>query len=93
MHVEVIYALPHEQHSAHLELDEGATIGEALEAVQRLAPFADLDLAAAPVGIYGRPAGHETQLHHGDRVEIYRRLAVDPREARRQRASQTPSGR
>lgn len=93
MHVEVIYALPGRQHSAHLELDEGATVAAALGAVDRMIPFAELDLASAPVGIFGRLAERDTVLHHGDRVEIYRPLAVDPKEARRLRASRTRSDR
>jgi putative ubiquitin-RnfH superfamily antitoxin RatB of RatAB toxin-antitoxin module len=37
-------------------------------------------------GIYGRRVTLDTKLADGDRVEIYRPLRADPKEARRQRA-------
>ena len=86
MHVEVVYALSDHQHRVHLELREGATVNAALEAVRRLAPFDKLDLDLADVGIYGIPVERRQMLLPGDRVEIYRKLLVDPKEARRRRA-------
>ena len=85
MHVEVVYALPDVQHRLHLELLEGATVGAALEAVRRIPPFDGLDLEAQPVGIFGRMVGQDEVLGPDDRVEIYRPLEVDPKEARRRR--------
>lgn len=90
MHVEVVYALADAQHRAHLELAAGTTVGEALTAVRRLTPFNQLDLEAVPVGIFGRPVTRDEVLSAGDRVEIYRPLPVDPREARRRRARGQP---
>lgn len=90
MHVEVIYALPDAQHRVHLELAPGTTVGEALAAVARVPPFSGLTLEAVPVGIFGRPVQRDTVLTAGDRVEIYRPLQVDPREARRRRARNQP---
>lgn len=86
MHVEVVYALPDHQHRAHLEMREGATVSAALDAVRRLAPFDTLDLELADVGIYGTLVDGKRKLQPGDRVEIYRKLLVDPKEARRRRA-------
>ena len=86
VHVEVVYALPHALHQAHLELPDSATVAQALQAVSRLKPFSDLDLDAATVGVYGRIAEGSRQLAHGDRLEIYRPLQCDPMQARRQRA-------
>jgi putative ubiquitin-RnfH superfamily antitoxin RatB of RatAB toxin-antitoxin module len=88
MHVEVVYALPEIQHRAHLELREGACVADALNAVQRLAPFSALALDAVSVGVYGQLAPRTQVLHHGDRVELYRPLKMDPKEARRRRAAQ-----
>jgi putative ubiquitin-RnfH superfamily antitoxin RatB of RatAB toxin-antitoxin module len=39
-----------------------------------------------PVGIWGKRVSPDTTVRAGDRVELYRPLEVDPREARRQRA-------
>jgi putative ubiquitin-RnfH superfamily antitoxin RatB of RatAB toxin-antitoxin module len=38
------------------------------------------------VGVFGRSVAAQTQLADGDRVEIYRPLAQDPKEQRRRRA-------
>ncbi len=86
MHVEVVYALPEEAHRVHLELVAGATVGEALEAVRRLPPFDALALDSMPVGVFGELVSSDRVLQEGDRVEIYRPLKMDPREARRRRA-------
>jgi len=87
VHVEVIYALPEAQHRAHLEVEPGATVADALDMVRRSAPFSGLDLDRVPVGVYGHPADRERRLEPDDRVEIYRPLLVDPKEARRRRAA------
>jgi len=42
------------------------------------------------VGIWGRLCTPEAALRDRDRVEIYRALAVDPKEARRQRYRKKP---
>jgi len=87
VHVEVVYALPEIQHRVHVELPPGSTVSAALAAVSRLPPFSNLDLDAVPVGVYGRTVAREQVLQHRDRVEIYRPLLIDPKEARRRRAA------
>jgi putative ubiquitin-RnfH superfamily antitoxin RatB of RatAB toxin-antitoxin module len=74
------------QHRVHLELPDAATVTDALAAVRRVPPFDGLDLAGAEVGVFGVTAGRDQILEHGDRLEIYRPLLMDPKEARRQRA-------
>ncbi|MCB1685187.1 MAG: RnfH family protein [Pseudomonadales bacterium] len=94
MHIEVIYALADHQHLVHVELPVGATVAEALAAVSRMAPFSGLDLQGDNIGVFGRRVSHSTALQPGDRVEIYRPLLNDPRQARLQRASrQRPQAR
>ena len=92
MHVEVVYALPDIQHRLHLELEAGATVEQAISAVSRVEPFASLDLAKMKLGVYGRIVAADEILRHGDRLEVYRPLEVDPKEARRQRAGDSGSG-
>ena len=77
MKVEVVYALPDKAEVVSLRLPDGATVADALAAS---------GLGGNAFGIFGRevPAGHP--LRDGDRVEIYRPLAADPKEARRRRA-------
>ena len=47
---------------------------------------AAVDISTQAVGIWGRTVALERRLREGDRVEIYRPLHVDPKEARRRRA-------
>ena len=77
--IEVVTALPRLARVVALELPEGATVRDALQA-------AGVGQPSSQVGIFGEPARLETRLSDGDRVEVYRPLAVGPREARRRRA-------
>jgi uncharacterized protein len=47
-----------------------------------------VDLANSALGIFGRPTRADHALRQGDRIEIYRPLAADPKVARRARAKQ-----
>lgn len=85
--VEVVCARPDRQDLVTLTLPAGATVADALDQVTGRAPFAALDLAGMPVGVFGDRVARSRPLVHGDRVELYRPLAIDPREARRRRAS------
>ncbi|MDH3320784.1 MAG: RnfH family protein [Betaproteobacteria bacterium] len=78
LRVEVIEAVPEGHARVGLELEEGATVRHALVAAGRP--------AARDVGIYGRRVAPDTRLADGDRVEIYRPLSADPKDARRRRA-------
>lgn len=68
-----------------LELPQGATLSQALQASGIQALFPDLDLQHVPAGVWGRKAGPEKVLRDHDRVEIYRPLKVNPKVARRER--------
>lgn len=83
--VEVVYALPRQAHRRTLSLPAGATVADALAAVADRPPFDALDLERAPVGVFGDRVARDRPLRPGDRVEIYRPLTIDPREARRRR--------
>ena len=64
----------------------GATAGDALRESGLLERFAHCGLEQQALGIWGRPCLPETPLRAGDRVELHRPLAMDPKEARRLRA-------
>jgi putative ubiquitin-RnfH superfamily antitoxin RatB of RatAB toxin-antitoxin module len=64
-------------------LPEGSLLRDALAASAIDVP--GLDLAACPVGIFGKKKAPDTVLRDGDRVEIYRPLVADPKDARRRR--------
>jgi len=71
-------------HHVWLTLEEGVSVEQALRAC---AAFADQlpQLASLKIGIWGRLRPLETPLRERDRIEVYRPLTVDPKEARRQR--------
>ena len=63
----------------------GATLIDALRASGFLERHPHIDLARQEVGIWGRIRALDAPLKDGDRVEVYRPLQVDPKEARRRR--------
>ncbi|HEY6943383.1 RnfH family protein [Dokdonella sp.] len=83
--IEVAYAEPSRQFLRRLELEAGATIADAIEASGVGAACA-IDPAALASGIWSKPAPRAAVLADGDRVELYRPLKADPKEARRRRA-------
>jgi putative ubiquitin-RnfH superfamily antitoxin RatB of RatAB toxin-antitoxin module len=87
--VTVALALPERQEVVALRLEDGSTVADALER-SGLAGRFQVDLAAAPVGIWSRPCERSALLRDGDRVEIYRPLRADPKEMRRRRARLKP---
>jgi putative ubiquitin-RnfH superfamily antitoxin RatB of RatAB toxin-antitoxin module len=69
---------------------EGAESWESRESTARPQAEASGPESARALGIWGRPCTPQTTLRPGDRVELYRPLAMDPKEARRLRASRRP---
>lgn len=70
-----------------MDLPSGATVADAIAAARRRAPDIPQETAGLNVGIWGRIADRAEVLSDGDRVEIYRPLKLDPREARRRYAA------
>jgi hypothetical protein len=85
--VEVAYATPETQWLIPLDLPDSTSAEAAIAASGLLAICPELDLAALNIGIFGRVCPLSEPLRAGDRVEIYRPLACDPKTARRQRAA------
>jgi putative ubiquitin-RnfH superfamily antitoxin RatB of RatAB toxin-antitoxin module len=85
--VEVAFARPDEQVLLELELAAGATVRDAVRASGLVERFPEIDPDEGPFGIFSRACGPGRVLRAGDRVEIYRPLQVDPKEARRLRAA------
>ena len=84
--VEVAFALQDAQFLLPVSLPAGSTVADAIRASAIAERVPQWDLAAAPVGIWGRIVSREQRLVAGDRIELYRSLEMDPREARRRLA-------
>jgi len=84
--VEVVYALPGAEDAVTLRLAPGATLRDAVLRSGMLERHPEIDLAVQKLGVFGESAAADRPLADGDRVEIYRALLVDPKEARRRRA-------
>lgn len=91
--VEVAYSPAARQVSlVQLVLPPGATVADALAASRLFGTALPLPPGLS-VGIWGRRQPLETALRDGDRVEVWRALTVDPKEARRQRYKGQPAAR
>lgn len=85
--VEVVYALSDNQILQRLDVPEGTTVMQAIALSDITTQFPEIDLTKNKFGIFGKLAKPETILRHQDRVEIYRPLIIDPKDARRKRAA------
>ena len=79
LRIELAWSLaPRQVTTMALTLPAGSTIADALRA-------GGLPIDGAQCGIWGRVQQSDCVLRDGDRVELYRPLLVDPKEARRLR--------
>ncbi|MCK9621850.1 MAG: RnfH family protein [Methylobacter sp.] len=86
VNVEVAYAKPEEQVIVVLQMQEGTTVEAAIKASGLPERFPEIVLSELNVGIFGVACKLDQPVREGDRIEIYRPLVHDPKEARRQRA-------
>lgn len=91
--VEVAYALPERQEIIALDVEKGCTALEAVRLSGIIENFPEINLEALEMGVFSKhldgkalPLPEVYQLQARDRVEIYRPLLLDPKEARALRA-------
>lgn len=85
LRVEVVYCpQPGACEQVSLVLPQGARLDQALQA-SGLCQRHGLAPEEVVAGLWSRKAAGDTELRDQDRVEIYRPLKVDPKEARRAR--------
>ncbi len=86
--VEVAFARPDKQKIIALDVEEGVSAVDAVKRSGIVTLFPEIDPDNDNMGIFGKaiknPSAHE--LRDGDRVEIYRPLKIDPKQARLNRA-------
>lgn len=87
LRVEVAYATPVEQTIVPLEVAAGMSVAAVIEHSGVLHRFPEIDLKSNKVGIFGKVCSLEHAPRDGDRIEIYRPLKADPKDARRARAA------
>ena len=86
LEIEVAYATPKQQKIIILEVDNKTTVEQAIDASKIADLFPQQDFKTAQVGLFGKNCSRDTVLQQGDRIEIYRPLLCDPKQARRNRA-------
>lgn len=89
--IEVAYALPEKQKILKVQVEEGSTIRQAAQQSTIVDEFPELNLDEAKYGIFGKAsrAPDTDTVCDGDRIEIYRPLIIDPKQARANRAAKT----
>lgn len=86
--ITLVYSpLPRQVREWSIELEVGATLGQALERCGLFEEFPDLEKNCMQLGVWGRKVQMGHVLQDRDRIEIYRPLQVDPKTARRERFS------
>ena len=84
--LEVAYATPEKQALLEVVVEKGTTVEQAILASGIVKRFPDINLEILKVGIWNRTCKLTDLPKKGDRIEIYRPLIADPKEARRRRA-------
>lgn len=86
MIVTVVYALPEHQHVLQTVVAPGTTVGQAIMASGLLELEPKLREAELRAGVWNHRVALDAIVRAGERIEVYRPLTVDPKEARRIRA-------
>lgn len=86
--IEVAYAKAQVQVVKVLQCPRGVTVQEAISLSGIVSECPEIDLSKNKVGVFGKAAKLDAVLYPGDRVEIYRPLIADPKEARKKRAKE-----
>lgn len=84
--IEVVFALPDDQALVSVDVDAGATVADVITRSGIREDFPEENIDALQVGLWGRVVDRDCRVKDGDRVEIYRPLLRDPRDARRELA-------
>ena len=87
--IEVAYATPEKQQIVVATVDQGTSVydGAVSSGIDRI--FPEIDFTSVDMGIFGKVVKKpkDQELLAGDRIEIYRPLLIDPKQARLNRAS------
>jgi putative ubiquitin-RnfH superfamily antitoxin RatB of RatAB toxin-antitoxin module len=87
--IEVAYAAPNKQVILKVEIEQGSTLEDAIQQSGILIEFPEIKLAQSTIGVFSKKRQLSDLVQQGDRIEIYRSLTIDPKEARRAKAKAT----
>jgi uncharacterized protein len=93
LQVDVVYALPGEQHIVPLTVPHDCSVTRAVERSGLLQRFPSILERPLQYAIFNRVVEGSALLRQGDRVEILRPLQIDPKEARRREAARARAGK
>lgn len=85
--VEVAYACADQQRILAIEVEQGNTIEQTIHLSGIIMLFPEINLSQQKVGVWGQVRKLSDVVCDGDRIEIYRPLMIDPKEARRRKAN------
>jgi putative ubiquitin-RnfH superfamily antitoxin RatB of RatAB toxin-antitoxin module len=88
--IEVAYALPERQKIIALSVTPGTTAQQAIEESNLQQLFPEITATPLSIGVFSRKVPLDYIVQPGDRIEIYRPLAKDPMDARRNRVKTKP---
>lgn len=86
LEVEIAYANTTHQYISRCLVSPGQTILDVIVQSKILEKFPEIDLQQQAVGVFCKVCDLNTIVSDGDRIEIYRPLTIDPKEARRKKA-------
>jgi putative ubiquitin-RnfH superfamily antitoxin RatB of RatAB toxin-antitoxin module len=82
---QVAFATVDKQVLIPVRIKENTTILAAIEQSNISAHFPNIALHAHKVGVFSQIKSFDDVVHDGDRIEIYRELLIDPKDARKKR--------
>ena len=86
INIEVVFALPTTATCLSIEVQPGCTAEQAVIQSGIIEKCPEIDANALTLGVWNRAVKANYELKDGDRIEIYRPLIADPKDARRKRA-------
>ena len=86
INIELVVATDKKQQLISFRTKPGTMARDAIVNSGLASEFPSIDFSHCPLGIWGRPVADNRILAEGDRLEAYRPLRRDPREARRELA-------
>jgi putative ubiquitin-RnfH superfamily antitoxin RatB of RatAB toxin-antitoxin module len=89
----VAYATPKSQVEIPLEVEENCSVVLAIKRSGILQQWPEITFPDISVGLHSRRVPLDAALEDGDRIEIYRSLQIDPKQARLLRAERAKARR